>query len=1333
MATKYRNYFRGFPFLTGYQYGNYRSKSGERPQPLRLVFSGNDSAYGRTLPLVYGKCRIADPILLIAKPEGDFLTTLWAVADGPLATNATSDAQTTPSNAYIKTSGVENIFVNGVSRHDPRPGYGIEVSNGDQDKAEPGAAFFPAGAGQINDFITNNLGFWGTARVTFRINTKSNPSVDVSGQSITGSMEIAYGRVHRVYTTDASTYVRRATANGSTAGANPAYVQMDVMTSKRSGGGLDYSRLNIQSFYDVATYCNVSVTNTFDGSSVPRWTFNGILDQRKSFPEWMHLLSISMYALPPFIDATGKLKIKALKSESTSGVPLFSSKVASATARNIVWDGHHSSLVKSRRPISEIPNEIRVNFVENVTYSKLSIVISDRDSQTAFGTNLGDQSRRVMMKSIDLPGVTTMDEAARIGTLILRAGEFGQGGLANNLKVRFKAFYRDCEDLEIGDVIEAEDDLLDASLGEQFFRVTHISTDVMSTTDGGIVLGRTIEAVLHSNTIYDDTALTVTKFDRIAPPDPSDKQPPPVTGFSITESGVTDANGKSTTQLVINYTEPSPKSNFRSVALFRSNDDGSSNPVGDWRFVGEVFVTGETIQYEVTGKYEHFCAVSRALSAHVGDIEALDSAGSYVYPRMRILVDGKADATLPAPTNLNAYGRQEYVWLTWDKYTGNNAQLCKGWNVYRNTTNNSATSTFLHRVDGNSYTDDSDTVRTNPSTTYYYWVRGVSILENVVINGTTWDEASGLCLSAYSTSANDNPGTDTAVPDAPTLSAVRSLPLQIIIGITAGATNQDSVESYEIQITTDSGFSSFPTGNSLNKIIAHKLPDVVTFDFDKPGIYYARCRAINVFGNSSYSGTLTYNTDVSLNAVDTDVPDAPTSVTLVTSSAGNPIAGNGYQVQFGYPTNNVSSVWGWSVFVYTTSTLPSPTTAYDSSSSGGTLTLVPGSNRFTVAGHTFTANQWTSPDEHDLIVFGNLRSGSPQWSLETMIYCVKIAANGTNYFDIDFPANRQIYNLSSLKFYIVKRGISAHVWEKCVAYELDHVDRDELRSIRRFDFNLNTTGLRAFAVLHSVVFGAGKLSTASSSASMTGIIAAEIATDAVTTAKIIADAVTNIKIATDAITTTKIADNQISTPKLIALSVTTLKLDALAVTTAKIDAGAVTAVKISVATLSAISADVGTITAGTITGATVRTGSGSSRVEINSSDGLKVLQAGTVIFSADLSGLVKAFSIDSITNGLTIYGSSTNGLSLANYNGGSAGVIITAAGNVQATVAASQYFHVDVFSTTRAKVDDGDSSTQTALLVRQDGSLRRVKTTFVAQDTWGVGSPATNINVLYVN
>src|ERR1051326_1056782 len=99
MSTK-RNYFAGVPIVTGWDYGKYLSKSGAKPAYQNVGFSGNESAYGRAIPLVYGKCRLADSVLLVARPEGTFMSSLWAICEGPLATNATSDDQSVPANAF---------------------------------------------------------------------------------------------------------------------------------------------------------------------------------------------------------------------------------------------------------------------------------------------------------------------------------------------------------------------------------------------------------------------------------------------------------------------------------------------------------------------------------------------------------------------------------------------------------------------------------------------------------------------------------------------------------------------------------------------------------------------------------------------------------------------------------------------------------------------------------------------------------------------------------------------------------------------------------------------------------------------------------------------------------------------------------------------------------------------------------------------------------------------------------------------------------------------------------------------------------------------------------
>lgn len=1204
MTTKYRNYFSGFSFLTGYQYGRYRSREGERSKPLRLVFSGNDSSYGRTLPIVYGRARVADPVLLIAKPEGDFLTTLWAVCEGLLATNAADDTQTSPNLAYSRTQNgdgnyVENIYVNGESRHDSQPNYGIEVANGDQDRAEPAAVFFPT---DPSDFITGHLGYWGTARVTFRINTKSNPSIDLSGQSVTGSFEVQYGRVHRVYS-DASAYVLRATDDGLMPGANPSFVEMDLLASKRAGAGLDYSRLNIQSFVDLASYCSETVASVFDGSDVKRWTFNGVIDQRRSLQEWLHLVSIGCYSLPPFADKDGLLKVKALKAEDTDSVPLFSSKVASTTGRNIVWENNRSSLVKSRRPITEVPNEIRVNFIDKSfdpgfaatlrghvvlgighnldattdpitftvrwssdaiaagakfikddkiiigneqmwitnspdapdgsgdqivvcqrayggtskaihtigdgvqfkgrSYSRIAIVVSDRETQDSFGANLGDQSRRVLAKSLDLPGTTTADEAARLGTLVLRAGEFAQGGLSNNCKVTFKAFYRDAEDLEIGDIIEVEDDQLDPALNEQYFRVTRISpVPVPLTTGVGIAFTRTIEAVLHDNRIYDDTALNVSKFDRVDSAGASDIEPPAVTDFAITEAGAFDGNNKPVSRLTIDFTEPSPKQNFLSALLYMSNDDGGGDPVGDWRLMGELTTTGGVLELPVTGLVMHFALVSRALSGHHGDIDAKNADGDFVYPRLSVLVDGVQDV-LDAPTGVTAFGQQERILIVWNEYDNSTATtkkaLLRSYEVWRNTSNTSGTATKISGAGdlrATSFIDVAETIRQNPATTYYYWVKAITL------NGTA---------SAFSASAHDNPGTDTGVPDAPVINALQDVAntdgnYTFIYGVDSPGSpaNWDTVDTVQVQIAHDSGFSSLVFDHTF----ALKKPpftDRFTVAPADAGTYYFRARVFNIFGPSAYSTTLTRATDFSNASGDTDIIPVPATVSIVTAGAGNDLQGDEFEIDFTLPGTQIAGYWGYQYILHDSSTLPDPDyestattghnySAYAPTGAAASGVINVGSNLLTDSGKSWPTAAGGLTGRRVMIFSPKRPTSGASWADEGFIHLCVIQSNTATVLTLD-----QNVRLSGTVQYAVLTSSGLTVGEKVKAnrvfgdYSPNALTKEDRNRIRRIRVPSALAGSYVWVALANL-WGWGKLHGPDTVA-ITGISIADIVGD----------------------------------------------------------------------------------------------------------------------------------------------------------------------------------------------------------------------------------------------
>jgi hypothetical protein len=551
------NYYGGVPLIYGPTIPSFKEYIGYLffKTPIttwKSKFAGNEGIYGSELALVYGRCLISNPLLLIAKVDGqapndnNFVSYLFAVCEGCLATNSTDGSQTTPLNAYeTAVDSYEAIYVNGKRRHDMRPGVGIWLTNGMSPQSAP-----PMNG--ISYFTGDYLGFDGTAIVKLTITEENNANSGGADSlsSASASMHIKYGRLVRVYSTPTVWTFKASTG--------PADMLLDFETSRRSGGGQAYSHFNIQSFLDLNTHCNETVTSTVSGISVKRWTFNGAISGKRAFDEHERTLCLSFYCIPPFLDENGLLTVKPLKSETLTGLPIFTS--TSGTSRNIIVEENgKSSLIKRRRSLLEVPNEVKVNFMDydaiKKSWLKTQLILTDREAQTRIGNVANDGSRRNLSKTVDLPGVTTTDEAARIGTLILRAGEFAEGGTANNLIIEFDSLYKDASSVKRGDIIQVEDAKLDVS-SEQFFRVIKITDNPEQVENGGIVFKRHIVATFHSNSIYDDTAYTCTEVTRLVGIGAYDAEPPAVTNFTITEECVYNKFGEPQSKLTFLYTEP---------------------------------------------------------------------------------------------------------------------------------------------------------------------------------------------------------------------------------------------------------------------------------------------------------------------------------------------------------------------------------------------------------------------------------------------------------------------------------------------------------------------------------------------------------------------------------------------------------------------------------------------------------------------------------------------------------------------------------------------------------------------------------------------------------
>jgi hypothetical protein len=146
--------------------------------------------------------------------------------------------------------------------------------------------------------------------------------------------------------------------------------------------------------------------------------------------------------------------------------------------------------------------------------------------------------------------------------------------------------------------------------------------------------------------------------------------------------------------------------------------------------------------------------------------------------------------------------------------------------------------------------------------------------------------------------------------------------------------------------------------------------------------------------------------------------------------------------------------------------------------------------------------------------------------------------------------------------------------------------------------------------------------------------------------KLTAGSVDSAQINAGAITAVKIGAGAITTEKLDAGAVTAEKIEAGTITADQIAGSTITAFEIASGTITAAEIEAGSITvdrlqAGTLTGFTIRTSSGTQRVELNSSTGsLRVINGGTVyghIASAAGTGILMHYGStynDDATSGL---------------------------------------------------------------------------------------------------
>lgn len=362
---------------------------------------GNDSNQNKALRVVAGTRRIKQLDLQGFQaqsggnnPQAGYLVTLFAVCEGPIV------------QAY-------NFYVN-----DQYIALNHQISN----RGEVGQVKVP--------FPTTTLNYSGTALA--RLDAGPKDWRGITADQINAECTVIGSNDVRVYS-DADTYTKQYTTNR-------AWWLLHVLTNKRWGYGLDHSRIVVQDWIDLASWCDDTVATTdVDGEtplSSTRSTFNADLNERPTQQQITDICLGGRFGLP--FNYNGKLRCIPLANAPESGTPVFTDQGAD---RNIVFENGRSTLRWSRKSDKDIVNQLKVTFDDAAyNWEPHKLILDDLDQQLKAGIASGDRTLRVVSKEVNAFGITNYGEAVRWSKLLLNLGEFDgfdKPGIKNNLRVKF--------------------------------------------------------------------------------------------------------------------------------------------------------------------------------------------------------------------------------------------------------------------------------------------------------------------------------------------------------------------------------------------------------------------------------------------------------------------------------------------------------------------------------------------------------------------------------------------------------------------------------------------------------------------------------------------------------------------------------------------------------------------------------------------------------------------------------------------------------------------------------------------------------------------------------
>jgi hypothetical protein len=230
-----------------------------------------------------------------------------------------------------------------------------------------------------------------------------------------------------------------------------AWALLHALRHKRWGLGGDVRRFAMEEdFIPLSSHFTGRITwtdedgNTYTG---PRSMFQGELIDRTAQQQINDICSAGRVTTP--FNYEGKTRVfpyRKLSDEELADALVFTDSEDFGEPNIIREDGTgKSTLTRSSVSDAELPNVIKGTFYDAAhDFTEHPFTIDNGrsiDQQLRAGRAFGDTGRRVVEKSYGLLGITSYGMARWIATLYRDLGEFDEGGIVNNQRVKFQTFF----------------------------------------------------------------------------------------------------------------------------------------------------------------------------------------------------------------------------------------------------------------------------------------------------------------------------------------------------------------------------------------------------------------------------------------------------------------------------------------------------------------------------------------------------------------------------------------------------------------------------------------------------------------------------------------------------------------------------------------------------------------------------------------------------------------------------------------------------------------------------------------------------------------------------